>query len=103
MSNESLESDRKRSMLKAVTYRLFGTTLSALIAWSISHDLRISLGVFTFDGIGKIGLYYLHERAWNYIPWGNHDGGHQDGGNHEKLLPERIHEQHGEPGKPNLA
>jgi uncharacterized membrane protein len=93
MSNELIESDRKRSMVKAVTYRFFGTSMSALIAWCISHDLRISIGVFTFDGIGKIGLYYLHERAWNYIPWGNHD----------KLLPEADHEQHGKPGEPNLA
>ena len=90
MSNETLESDRKRAIVKAVTYRFFGTTLSALIAWGISHDLRISIGVFTFDGIGKIALYYLHERAWNYIPWGHR----------EKLQTGAINEQ---PGEPNLA
>jgi uncharacterized membrane protein len=98
MNNDNLESDRKRALVKAVTYRFFGTTLSALIAWTISHDLRISLGVFTFDGIGKIALYYLHERAWNYIPWGHPEAGH-----HEKLSTGAINEQHSQPGEPNLA
>ena len=100
MNIEPLESDRKRALVKAVTYRFFGSTFSALIAWGNSHDLRISIGVFTFDGIGKIALYYLHERAWNYIPWGHREKGHREAGHREKLQTGAINEQ---PGEPNLA
>ena len=63
----------KRHWVKAVSYRVFGTLASTGVAWVISHDLRVSAGVFAVDGIGKIVLYYLHECVWDRISWGtNH-------------------------------
>jgi len=60
----------KRHWMKAVSYRVFGTLVSTGAAWMLSHDLRLSAGIFAIDGLGKIVLYYLHERVWDRINWG---------------------------------
>ena len=70
VSKKLFDAGQKRAFTKSVTYRLFGTGLATLAAWFLSHDLRVSLGVCTIDAVGKIVLYYIHERIWNRIPWG---------------------------------
>jgi uncharacterized membrane protein len=32
--------------------------------------MRASAGAGLIDSVVKIGLYFLHERIWNYIPLG---------------------------------
>jgi uncharacterized membrane protein len=59
-----------RSLLKGLTWRLTGTVVTILIAWLFTSDLKISLEIGAFELISKVGLFYLHERAWLKIPWG---------------------------------
>lgn len=59
-----------RSVAKAVSYRLLGSVLTAIIVFAFSGDLKASLGVGVADMFLKIALYYLHERLWNHIPFG---------------------------------
>ena len=59
-----------RSLAKAVSYRVLGSTVTALIVLLFSGSLKISLGVGALDMLSKIALYFLHERLWNYIPYG---------------------------------
>ena len=72
VSKEVVVAQPKRAIAKSITYRIFGTAMSTLTAWVLSHDVRVSLGVCTVDGIGKIILYYVHERIWNHVTWGRH-------------------------------
>jgi uncharacterized membrane protein len=59
-----------RSLAKAVSYRVLGSAVTALIVLLFSGSLKISLGVGALDMLSKIALYFLHERLWNYIPYG---------------------------------
>ena len=62
--------ERRRHLIKALTYRVASSGLAFGAAWLISGSLRLSVGVLTFDGVGKIVLYYFHERVWDRIGWG---------------------------------
>ncbi|HXI44254.1 MAG TPA: DUF2061 domain-containing protein [Bryobacteraceae bacterium] len=59
-----------RSLAKAVSYRVLGSAVTALIVLLFSGSLKVSLGVGAMDMLSKIALYFLHERIWNYIPYG---------------------------------
>ncbi len=59
-----------RSIAKAVSYRLLGSICTALIVLFFSGDAKVSIGAGAVDMIAKIGLYFLHERVWNSIPFG---------------------------------
>jgi uncharacterized membrane protein len=59
-----------RSLAKAVSYRVLGSAVTALIVLVFSGSLKVSLGVGALDMLSKIALYFLHERLWNYIPYG---------------------------------
>jgi uncharacterized membrane protein len=59
-----------RSLAKAVSYRVLGSTGTALVVLLLSGNLKISLGVGALDMLLKIALYFVHERLWNHIPYG---------------------------------
>jgi len=59
-----------RSLAKAVSYRILGSTGTALIVLIFSGSLKLSLGAGALDMLLKIALYFVHERIWNYIPYG---------------------------------
>ncbi len=59
-----------RSIAKAVSYRLLGSTSTALIFFILSGQVTLSIGAGVLDMLAKIGLYFLHERLWNRIEFG---------------------------------
>jgi uncharacterized membrane protein len=59
-----------RSLAKAVSYRVLGSTGTALVVLILSGNLKISLGVGAVDMLLKVALYFVHERLWNHIPYG---------------------------------
>jgi uncharacterized membrane protein len=59
-----------RSLAKAVSYRVLGSAVTALIVLVFSGSVKVSLGVGALDMLSKIALYFLHERLWNHIPYG---------------------------------
>ncbi len=56
--------DRKRHLLKSVTWRIVASVTSFLIGWIVTGDLNIGVTVGVFDIIIKFILYYFHERIW---------------------------------------
>ena len=59
-----------RSFFKAISYRVLGSAATALVVLVLSHKVGLSLGAGALDIVTKIGLYYLHERIWERIPFG---------------------------------
>ena len=61
---------RSRSLAKAVSWRVVGSldtfSLSFLVTGHAGHAASIAVA----EVVTKIGLYYLHERAWRRIAWG---------------------------------
>ena len=55
---------RKRHVAKTLTWRLVATTATVAIAWSVTGDWRVGVGVGGIEVPTKMVLYYLHERFW---------------------------------------
>ena len=56
--------DRKRHILKTITWRIIGTLDTMLLGWFISGDPTVGLSIGGLEFITKTILYYFHERAW---------------------------------------
>jgi len=61
---------RGRSLAKAFSYRLLGSASTGAMVFLFTGDARMSIGAGLLDSVVKIILYFLHERLWNYIPFG---------------------------------
>ena len=59
-----------RSLAKAVTWRITGTVDTFLISWLITGQLLMASSIAFTEIMTKIGLFWLHERAWTRIKWG---------------------------------
>ncbi len=61
---------QSRSIAKAVSYRILGSTTTALIVYLLTGKVTLSLGAGAADIVLKIGAYFLHERIWDRISYG---------------------------------
>ena len=56
--------DRRRHLMKAITWRVIASVTSFLIGWMVTGDIHTGIAVGAFDVVIKFILYYMHERAW---------------------------------------
>ena len=61
---------RSRSFVKALSYRIWGTITSFVVVLLITGSAELSGLIAFWETILKVGVYYLHERGWNFIQWG---------------------------------
>jgi uncharacterized membrane protein len=61
---------RKRHLAKTVTWRIIGTIDTIILGWIITGEVNKGLAIGGVEVISKMGLYYLHERAWYKIKFG---------------------------------
>ena len=59
-----------RSIVKAVTWRAGGTVVTFFLAWIITGEATLSVGIGLLDSLVKVGAFYLHERMWNRLRFG---------------------------------
>lgn len=59
-----------RSVLKAVSWRIFGTIVTSALVYAFTRRLVLSLAVGAVEFFSKIGLFWLHERLWDRWSWG---------------------------------
>ena len=59
-----------RSVLKGITWRVIATSTTITIAYFITGQIGDALKIGAIEFVGKIFIYYLHERAWQIIPRG---------------------------------
>lgn len=60
----------RRSIAKAVTYRLLATTIVFGMAFVFTGRLGSAARIGVSAAIAKTTLYYLWERLWTNISWG---------------------------------
>jgi uncharacterized membrane protein len=65
-----LSENNKRSIAKAVSWRITGTLDTFLISWLITGEALLATGIALTEIITKIFLYWFHERVWNRVQWG---------------------------------
>ena len=60
----------RRSVIKAVSWRVLATLTTMTIVFVITGKLTLMLAVGGLDVLIKMLLYFFHERVWNRIKWG---------------------------------
>ncbi len=60
----------KRSVTKALTWRIFATFVTMLVVYIFTKELALSAGIGLLDMLIKIFAYYSHERLWDRISFG---------------------------------
>ena len=60
----------RRSIAKAVSWRIVATLTTMLLVFIFTGNLVASGGVGLTEVLSKTVIYYLHERAWNATGFG---------------------------------
>ncbi len=61
---------KRRSMVKAVSWRTIGTLDTIIISYVLTGQIRTALSIGGIEIFTKMILYFFHERIWNTIKWG---------------------------------
>jgi uncharacterized membrane protein len=61
---------RKRSLVKALTYRVVIVCLDFLAIYLFTHKVDVALGFMIVSNVYTTVGYFLHERIWARIRWG---------------------------------
>lgn len=64
------ELDKKRHILKTITWRIVGSLDTLFLGWLISGSLKVGAAIGGAEMVTKMILYYMHERLWYKIPFG---------------------------------
>ena len=62
-----------RSLAKAVSWRVTGTIDTFIISWLITGEPLLASGIALTEIMTKVFLFWLHERVWNRITWGQQE------------------------------
>jgi len=63
-----------RSLIKGITWRITGTIDTMVMAFIVTGHFSAAIKIGLTEVFTKVGLYYLHERLWNVIPFGRING-----------------------------
>jgi uncharacterized membrane protein len=60
-----------RSLVKGISWRSVGTIDTIILSYWVGGNLNAAFTIGGVELVTKIVLYYLHERLWSKIKWGN--------------------------------
>ena len=60
----------RRSIAKALTYRILIMTLDFATIYLLTRTVRVAIGFMIFSNIYTTVAYFGHERIWTRIKWG---------------------------------
>ena len=60
----------QRSLVKTISWRITGSSATFLISYLISGNLTVAGTIAIIQLTANTILYYIHERMWNKIGWG---------------------------------
>ena len=61
---------KTRSLLKAISWRVFATSVTILIVFIFFGKLDLAIAAGVLESLSKIVIYFIHERIWNKINFG---------------------------------
>ncbi len=61
---------RRRSLVKAISYRGLIVCLDFLVIYVLTGKLRTAVGFMIISNIYTTVAYFVHERTWARITWG---------------------------------
>lgn len=68
--NSSGMETRKRSIAKALSWRLFATVITTLVVLILTGQLIFAAKIGLLDTTIKLAAYFVHERLWLRVPYG---------------------------------
>ena len=60
-----MSDSEKKSIMKAITWRVVATTDTFLISWLLTGQWKLGVGIAGLEVVTKMFIYYFHERAWS--------------------------------------
>lgn len=69
-NNNRIVERKRRSVVKAISWRTLGTLDTILISWVVIGNLNFAVTIGGIELFTKMALYFFHERAWNRISFG---------------------------------
>lgn len=60
----------KRSLVKTISWRITGSGATFGISYLISGNFVIAGSIASIQLVTNTVLYFIHERIWNRIKWG---------------------------------
>ena len=60
----------RRSLVKTISWRLTGSGATFLISYAIADNFAVAGTIAIIQLVFNTVLYFLHERVWNRIRWG---------------------------------
>jgi len=60
----------KRSLAKTISWRITGSGATFGISYLISGNFVIASSIASIQLVSNTILYFIHERVWNKITWG---------------------------------
>ena len=60
----------KRSLAKTISWRITGSGATFGISYLISGNFVIASSIASIQLVSNTILYFIHERIWNKITWG---------------------------------
>ena len=64
------QESRKRSVSKAVTYRIVVVIMDFSVIYLLTGKIMIAVGFMIISNIYTTIAYFIHERIWNKVQWG---------------------------------
>ncbi len=61
---------KKRSFLKAISWRTWATITTAVIVFIFTGEFALAITIGLFEVCAKMVLYFFHERLWQKISYG---------------------------------
>lgn len=61
---------RRHSLAKTVSWRVTATIDTFIISYFVTGSFTWAGSIAGLEVLTKMGLYYLHERAWARVHWG---------------------------------
>jgi len=61
---------RKRSIVKALTYRAVIICLDFVAVYVMTGKPSVAVGFMLVSNVYTTVAYFLHERAWEHVRWG---------------------------------
>lgn len=68
----------KRSIVKAVLWRVGSICVLIVISWMITHDVAETTAITAVYHFVAICLYYSYERFWDRVRWGRNNKGSEE-------------------------
>lgn len=59
-----------RSITKTLTWRITASSYLVAIIYLLNGNLGVSIGIAIVDALLNLVEYYIHERIWNKVKWG---------------------------------